>query len=115
MNLSGWIRPYATYGAITQNALTASSVGGGIRAYVPGWSFSPMVGMELVWVSADSTGTVGGFTFSTSSSSILHTSIQFGLEWQMQNGLLIGGGAQYSLSSRKSESINPYINLGWFL
>ncbi|HEY6951801.1 MAG TPA: hypothetical protein VI758_05305 [Bacteroidota bacterium] len=115
-NLTDWARLTAGYGSVkasvTGGDLTATTFGGGVRAMVPNWNFTPVVGLSFASVSVTATGTgvsgdVGGFSGSAS-----HLYATFGLDYQAGIGFNVGAGYNFSLKSGVGGL--PYVNLGWF-
>jgi len=118
INLASFLRICGGYGTIsassvdatsgTTTTLSATTIGGGARLFVPGWNFSPTVGASYARVNLSGTGTtVGGFGASGS-----HTYLSAGFDWQANIGFNLGFGYNYSLLAGVGGL--PYINLGWF-
>jgi hypothetical protein len=115
-NLIDWARVTAGYGSVsadvTGGKLTATTFGAGVRAMVPNWNVTPVVGLSFASVSVSATGTavsgdVGGFSASAS-----HLYATFGLDYQAGIGFNVGLG--YNVSLKSGVGGLPYINLGWF-
>lgn len=115
-NLTDWSRVTAGYGSVsadvTGGKLTATTFGAGVRAMVPNWNVTPVVGLSFASVSVSATGTtvtgdVGGFSASAS-----HLYATFGLDYQAGIGFNVGLG--YNVSLKSGVGGLPYINLGWF-
>ncbi len=105
----------------TTTTVTATSLGGGIRAYIPGWNLSPFVGLGFSKVSFTGTFSLGGTSISSTDGLSLTYAVG-GLEWQTNYGLCFGLQAQMSLgdvtvpgSSTPIElPIIPGVYIGWF-
>ena len=112
VNIARGMRLVGGYGAISGsdtngNALKITTVGGGVRFFVPSWNFSPVVGASLARVSLTGTGTLSGFDGNAS-----HIYGTAGFDWQAGNGFNFGFGA--NLSGKSGVGAVPYINLGWY-
>ena len=111
INLARWLRATGGYGQIsgTTNAGEAkiTTVGGGVRLFVPSWNFSPVVGLSYAKVSFTGSGSLSGFTGNSH-----HTYATLGFDWQAANGFNFGLGA--NLSTLSGVGAVPYLNLGWF-
>ena len=115
-NLTPWMRATAGYGSITADTLTgslkATTMGGGLRFFLPKWNFSPMLGLSYAKLTISTTGTtlatdeVGGFSASDS-----HLYYTAGIDWQMGFGMNLGFGVNTSL---KTKDQLPFFNLGWY-
>lgn len=115
-NVVDWARVTAGYGSVsadvTGGKLTATTFGAGVRAMVPNWNVTPVVGLSFASVSVSASGTavtgdVGGFSASAS-----HLYATFGIDYQAGIGFNVGAG--YNLSLKSGVGGLPYINLGWF-
>jgi outer membrane autotransporter protein len=82
--------------------------GAGLRAMMPGWSFTPVLGVSLGYMklSGDFTN-VQGLTHSG-----FNAYGNVGFDYQARSGFNVGFGYNFPLGN-KMES-NPYLNLGWF-
>lgn len=91
---------------------TATTIGGGARFFVPGWSFSPVVGLSTAYVSVSQTDgmSISVKNFETSG---MHLYGTVGFDWQSPSGFNVGAG--YNLSFKSGVGGLPYINLGWYL
>lgn len=115
-NLTRWMRATAGYGSISATTLTgtlkATTMGGGVRFFHPGWNFSPVVGLSYAKVTLSTTGTVlttdevGGFSASDS-----HLYYTAGIDWQMGFGMNLGFGVNTSLKTKEQL---PFFNIGWY-
>lgn len=115
-NIMDFLRATAGYGSFsvagTGGDISASTFGAGVRAMLPDWNFSPVVGLSWATVSVTFSGTgvlgdIGGFTGSAS-----HMYATFGIDWQTGMGFNLGAGYNYSLKSGVGGL--PYLNLGWY-
>ncbi len=115
-NALDWLRATAGYGSITVSVtggeLTASTLGAGVRAMVPNWNFTPVLGMSVATVTVSATGAgvsgdVGGFAVSAS-----HFYATIGFDYQAKIGFNIGAG--YNVSLKSGVGGLPYVNLGWY-
>jgi opacity protein-like surface antigen len=110
-NLADLMRVVAGYGSISgtaSNGTTAklTTMGGGVRFFVPSWNFSPVVGVS--WAKVSLTGTsLSGFASNTS-----HIYGTAGFDWQAANGFNLGFGANFS--AKAGVGAVPYMNFGWF-
>ncbi len=95
---------------ITTTEATATTFGVGLKGMVPGWNFTPTVGMHFSTLSYSGTGglSVGGFT---QSGSHIYTSL--GFDWQTQQGFNLTGG--YQLSFKSGVGGGLYLGAGWFV
>ncbi|MBY0471703.1 hypothetical protein K2X30_11105 [bacterium] len=112
-NVLDFLRVQAGYGTGSAAGITVNSLGIGVRALVPDWNFSPMVGVSFVsnTVTIDVSQFISafnGFSVSGTTSSLY---IPFGFDWQTEGGFNLGFGA--SLSTKVSQVL-PYITIGWF-
>lgn len=117
-NIFDFLRVSAGYGSIstTQSGaeLSATTIGAGLKTFIPGWSFSPMVGLSWANVSMTVTGNasgldVGGFTAGRDGSHIYAT---FGIDWQTGLGLNLGAGYAYSFLDGVGGL--PFVYIGWY-
>ncbi|MEP0823091.1 MAG: hypothetical protein HRF44_09610 [Ignavibacterium sp.] len=115
-NVTDFLRASAGYDSfsvsVTGGDLTASTFGAGVRAMLPAWNFSPVLGLSWATVSVSASGTgvigdTGGFSASAS-----HLYATFGIDWQTGSGFNLGAGYNYSLKSGVGGL--PYVNLGWY-
>ncbi|MEK6705184.1 MAG: hypothetical protein AABZ06_05300 [Bdellovibrionota bacterium] len=123
-NVLDFLRATAGYGSIsastsatvgsttTSSTLTATTIGVGARAFVPGWNFSPVLGLSWANVSISATGTVSTTTVGGFGVSASHLYASIGFDWQTDGGFNLGGG--YNLSLKSGVGGLPYINLGWY-
>ncbi len=90
---------------------SATTLGGGARFFVPGWSLSPVAGLSFAYVAVSQSGgtaiTVANFT---TSQALIYGNI--GVDWQAASGFNVGLG--YNLSFMSGLGGLPYINLGWY-
>jgi hypothetical protein len=93
-------------------SLGVTTIGAGGRVFLPGWNFSPTVGLHWAHVILNATGTIGTNTSYGFSSSASHLYTSLGFDWQTGYGLNIGVG--YNLSLTSSAGGLPYFNVGWF-
>lgn len=94
---------------ITTTEASATTFGLGLKGMVPGWNFTPTVGLHFAHLSYSGTGlSVGGFT---NSGSHVYTSI--GFDWQTQAGFNLTGG--YQLSFKSGIGGGLYLGAGWFV
>ena len=84
---------------------TVTTVGAGAKFMVPGWNFSPLVGINYshVFVQGDEDVNVARNNIYT----------DLGADWQTQSGFNLGFGVNVALTSNGIS--NPYLNLGWFM
>lgn len=95
-------------GNITTHEASASAIGFGARAFVPGWNLTPTVGLHYAHISYSGDGTsVAGF--SDSGSQIFTT---LGVDWQAKNGFNASAGLEYSFKDGVGSS--AYLTVGWF-
>ena len=119
-NVMDFLRASAGYGSVsadvtsngTSGKLSLTTIGVGVRAMVPDWNLTPVVGLGWSTVSLSAsvdglTGDVAGFKESTS-----HLYAAFGLDWQTGGGFNIGAG--YNMSFKSEIPGVPYLNLGWY-
>lgn len=91
-------------------AAAATSYAAGLRALMPGWSFSPMVGVSythLHMTSGPANANVQGFGASGE-----YWYASMGLEWQSPNGFNVGAGCNVAMLA--TGTALPYINIGYF-
>jgi hypothetical protein len=94
---------------ITVGEASATTVGFGVKGTVPGWNFTPTVGLHFAHLIYSGTGIeVGGFTQSGS-----HVYTSFGFDWQLQSGFNLSGGYQHSFKSGIGGGI--FLGAGWFV
>lgn len=116
-HLFDWLRASGGYGKIEAtlfgNTISASTLGGLVNVFVPGWGFSPTAGLGYSKVDATITGTasanldVAGFRGSGS-----HVFMSVGLDWVAQNGFYVATGVH--VSTKADVDALPYFNIGWF-
>ncbi len=115
-NAVDWLRATAGYGSVkasvTGGDLTATTLGVGVRAMVPDWNVTPVVGLSYATVSISASGpfvsgSVGGLSASTS---LLYAAI--GIDYQAGIGFDVGAG--YNVALKSGVGGLPYVNLGWF-
>jgi hypothetical protein len=123
-NLTSFMRLTAGYGqasvtGITLDALTTpttitvTSIGGGLKLFLPHSSFSPVAGFNYSSATVSISGTPDGtssFYGLSAAASIMYAN--FGIDWQTHYGLDIGLG--YNLPITAGLLGIPYFNLGWF-
>lgn len=122
-NITDFLRASAGYGKITvtsgvslsQNGTlttteaSASTFGFGVKGMMPGWNFTPTVGLHFATISYSGTGLeVGGFKESGS-----HLYGTAGFDWQTKVGFNLNGGFRYSFKSGIGGGI--YLGAGWFV
>lgn len=96
-------------GEITGTEASATTLGFGVRGFVPGWALSPTAGLHFAHVAYGGEGLeVGGFKESGS-----HLYLTAGFDWQMDSGLNFGGGYRYSFKSGIGGGL--YLSAGWFV
>jgi hypothetical protein len=104
-NLTDFFQVHGGYGVTAIGLINGTTLGGGAKLFLPGWNFSPMVGVSYASFKGDFLGIV-----TVDSTSI--TTLQFGFDWQTSYGLYFGfGGTQGMTSGAKA---TPYVQLGWF-
>jgi hypothetical protein len=111
-NVTDFLRAQAGYSSISTSGLgvdaSATTIGVGAKALVPGWNLSPAVGVHWATVSYTGNGlTVNGFNSSGS-----HVYTSFGIDYQAKGGFFGAMGYNYSLKSEIGG--NGYVSLGWF-
>lgn len=117
-NAFDFLRLHAGIGRVSASAgigdsslsASATTLGVGARALVPGWSLSPTVGLAAAMVVYSSSGAsikVNGFEASGA-----HVYASLGVDWQTPGGFNLGLG--YNLSIRSGIGGLPYLNFGWF-
>jgi hypothetical protein len=114
-HVTDFLKATAGYGQIKVTAMDAeasvTTIGGGVDAYVPGWSFSPTLGLHASKVNVTKSEgaeiTVQGVE---ESANIFYA--QAGLDWQAQGGFNIGVGQVLGLSGGKASG--SYLNIGWY-
>jgi hypothetical protein len=87
-----------------------TTFGFGVQGFVPGWNFSPALGLH--WANVNYTagtllGDLQGFTSSGN-----HFYFSGGIDWQAEGGFHIGLGINKSFKS--GVDLLPYLNIGWF-
>jgi hypothetical protein len=113
-NLGSFMRATAGYGSISATSSDGSSaslttMGGGLRFFVPSYNFSPVVGLSYAKVSLTGTIAEGISGFSANASHMYATA---GFDWQAANGFNLGFGVNYSLKAGVGTA--PYFNFGWY-
>lgn len=112
-NAFDWLRFTAGYASLStsigDDESSATTIGAGVRALVPGWSLSPSVGLAYAHIgySGDGGLTVGGFN---ESGSQVYGSV--GLDYQAHSGF--NGAIGLNQSFRSGIGTSAYVNLGWF-
>jgi hypothetical protein len=101
-------------GNLTNGTLSATTLGGGLRFFMPNWNFTPMVGLSFANVSVSLTGTsnTNGNTVDGFSGSQSHVYAAIGFDWQTHAGFNMGAGWNQSFLSGVGGL--PYLNFGWF-
>lgn len=97
-----------TTGAVTE--ASATTIGLGVKGMVPGWNFTPTVGLHWAHVSYSGAGLlkVGGFQDSGS-----HVYGSLGFDWQTAAEFNLTGGYQFSFKSGIGGGV--YLGAGWFV
>lgn len=92
-NIASFLRFTAAYGSITLLTTSVSAFNVGAKAFVPGWNFSPVVGWNYNFISSNATSFIfGNQSVTNVTGSNLNTmTLNFGLDWQMDGGFLLGG------------------------
>lgn len=94
---------------VTVTEASATTFGMGLKGMVPGWNFTPTVGLHFAHLSYSGTGIeVGGFKESGS-----HIYTSFGFDWQTQSGFNLTGGYQHSFKSGIGGGV--FLGAGWFV
>jgi len=114
-HLNDFLKASVGYGEISvssfESTAKVTTMGAGVDAFVPGWSFSPTAGLHASKVDVSNSGgaelSVQGIEESTTM-----TYAQAGLDWQSQGGFNIGLGQVVGLSGGKGSG--SYLNLGWY-
>lgn len=115
-NIAEFMRAEAGYSSLSASIGTAeasaSTIGFGVRGFMPGWRLSPTLGAHFASVSYSSNDsgldvTVGGFNTSGS-----HVYLSGGIDYQAQSGF--HGGLGYTYSLRSGIGGSTYVQLGWF-
>lgn len=88
----------------TESSMT--TIGGGLRAMMPGWVVTPTAGLHFAMVNV-SGGTINGFSGSGS-----HVYGALGVDYQAKSGFNASLGL--SQSFRAGAGNGFYLNLGWF-
>jgi hypothetical protein len=88
---------------------SAQTIGVGAVAMVPGWNFTPTLGLHYAYLSYSGDGAiqVGGFTQSAG-----HVYGSAGIDYQAKGGYNFGAGYNYSFMSGIGGA--AYVQLGWF-
>lgn len=88
---------------------SATTLGAGLKGFVPGWSLTPSLGLHMAGViySGDLLIRMAGFE-----SSGVHVYGTAGLDYQAKSGF--HGSLGYNLSFRPGVGGGPYVQLGWF-
>lgn len=84
-----------------------TTLGGGIRIFLPGAPLVPSAGIH--YAAGSVTGTVLGL-----SGDFRHVYYSLGLDWQSRIGLNIGAGLNYSPSLPEAARYLAFVNVGWF-
>ena len=94
--------------------MTATTLGGAFNLFVPGWNFSPTVGVGYAAITVTISGTtetlsqsVGGFAASDS-----HTYVIAGIDWVTSGGFNLGAGVNISMKEGVGQL--SFLNIGWF-
>jgi len=97
--------PDASGDFIEEEVASVTSLGVSTKFFVPGWNFSPTIGLGYthVFFSNVDVASIG--------SDNLYTNV--GVDWQTESGFYVGAGMNVSLTG--SAPTAPYLNLGWFL
>jgi len=119
-NLASFMRIDAGYGSVSATfpdalsapTITLTSIAGGAKFFIPGWSFSPVAGINYTNVNVSVTGNLGSNTVYGISGSTSFLYSNFGFDWQTHYGLDIGFG--YNLPFKAGVGGLPYVTLGWF-
>jgi hypothetical protein len=113
-NLTDFLRVSAGYGQLSVGVgaleASATTIGAGVTALVPGWSVSPAVGLKFASViySGNLGLDLGGFKESGS-----HVYGSLGVDWQASGGFNLAAGYNYSFKSGIGGSV--YVAAGWFV
>jgi hypothetical protein len=114
-NVFDFMRATAGLGQISASIgtaeATATTIGMGARFFVPKWSFSPVAGLSMAYVSVSQTD---GLSISVKNfdQSGAHLYANLGIDWQAATGFNVGAG--YNLSFKSGIGGLPYLNLGWY-
>jgi len=108
----GIVPPFSTGLSGATASVSAATIGGGIKLYVPNWGFSPYVGLHLGRVTLDGSLTYGGISISASAP-LIAVSMDLGIEWQTGYGLHFGIGLTKGLSGIPTARFLPGAYLGW--
>lgn len=116
-NFVDFIRVTAAYGSLSAAGVTVTAGNAGLKAFVPGWNFSPMVGANYSLVSTNANvinfGSINvvapaGTNFNT-------MSISMGFDWQADGGFMLGGAYTLPIGNSIWASTGLIgIHLGYF-
>lgn len=106
-NFTDYLRASAGYGSISVLGSSANIFGVGVRGMVPGWNFTPTIGVHWAEVMVNGLS-IGGFDESGS-----HFYTTFGFDWQTGGGFNLNAGYEVSLRSATGSGI--YLGIGWFV
>ncbi|MGE0617110.1 MAG: hypothetical protein AB7P04_15885, partial [Bacteriovoracia bacterium] len=95
-NVIDVFRFHAGYGMASTTSGNASislkTIGFGVKAMVPGWNFTPVVGFGYSIATLTLTGNTSGLDIGGFSASGNTMSVSFGIDWQTEYGLNFGLG-----------------------
>jgi hypothetical protein len=119
-NLFSFLRVNAGYGSasvtfptvVSAPSISMTTLGGGVKLFVPNWGFSPVVGLNYSKVTVSVTGTLSGQSLYgiSGDTNFLYTTL--GFDWQTGYGLNFGFG--YNLAMKAGIGGLPFVQLGWF-
>ncbi len=107
-NVIDMVRVDVGYAEVSVLGASATTLGIGGKAFVPGWNLSPIAGLHFAHVSYSGDGlTVNGFNESGG-----HVYGSIGIDYQSSIGF--NGGIGYHFSFRSEIPASAYVQLGWF-
>ncbi len=135
-NITDYLRATAGLGYVSTSLTMGSSVseaslttfGGGIKAMMPGWNLTPIMGLNVAYAAFSSKSTQpkkipGSYTESVAGAndpelevnglkeSQINPYLTVGADWQDKSGFNAGLGIQLSFIGADA---TPYFQLGWF-
>ena len=102
----------ATGATVTPLTISGSSIGGGLKFFVPNWDFSPVVGANVASLSLTGSGSFFGQAASASAAAVFPY-MTAGFDWQTKGGFNLGFGAIVVLGTSGTAAL-PFLNLGLF-
>lgn len=138
-NFTSYLRAQLGFGYLSALGASLTTVGASVKAFVPGWNFSPVAGLGVSYASFSASTTATGTGTTTTdttkagafSASGLKAYGILGADWQARGGFNVGFGVEITTGPETSTVTGtgttttttttsgglyliPYVGLGWF-